>query len=145
MVWAPHVTVASIVERDARYLCVLEEADGARVHNQPAGHLEPGEGLVDAAVRETREETGLRLHPQALVGVYRWAHPRSGETFLRFTFCGAVEAGEPEPQDPDICAAQWLSRAELAAAPLRSPLVLRSIDDYLAGHRYPLSLLAELG
>ncbi len=141
----PSVTVASVIERRGRYLMVEERIGGRRVLNQPAGHLEAGESLVDAAVRETLEETACRFTPTAIVGLYLWHGTGGRPTFLRVTFAG--EAGEPEAGrrlDPDIHGCHWLTRDELVARPqsLRSPLVLRSIDDYLAGHRHPLSLLA---
>jgi 8-oxo-dGTP pyrophosphatase MutT (NUDIX family) len=144
MVWTPRVTVASIVERDGRFLCVAEEAEGVRVLNQPAGHLEPGEGLAAAAIRETLEETGLDFSPCALVGVYRWVHPGNGDTYLRFAFSGEAGGETARPLDPDILEACWLTRAEISQSQLRSPLVLRGIDDYLAGRRYPLDLLLEV-
>ena len=143
MATPPHITVAAVAARDRRFLTVEEEVDGRRVYNQPAGHWEPGESLVEAVVRETREETALRFVPQALVGVYQWTRP-GGETFLRFCFCGRVEGGGEAPLDPDIRAVHWLSRAQLAARPLRSPMVLRCLDDYLAGRRCPLDRLQVL-
>lgn len=141
----PSVTVASIIERNGRFLMVEERIGERRVFNQPAGHLEPGESLVDAAVRETLEETACRFTPTAVVGLYLWHGADGRPTFLRVAFAG--EAGEPEPGralDPDILGCRWLTRDELVARPqaLRSPLVLRCIDDYLAGRRHPLSLLA---
>ncbi|MCU0975341.1 MAG: NUDIX hydrolase [Steroidobacteraceae bacterium] len=142
----PSVTVASVIERDGRFLMVEERIGERRVFNQPAGHLEAGESLVDAAVRETLEETACRFTPTAVVGLYLWHGSGGRPTFLRVAFAG--EAGEPEAGrslDADILGCQWLTRDELVARPqcLRSPLVIRCIDDYLAGHRHPLSLLAS--
>jgi 8-oxo-dGTP pyrophosphatase MutT (NUDIX family) len=141
----PSVTVASVIERRGRFLMVEELVGGRRVLNQPAGHLEAGESLVDAAVRETLEETACRFTPTAVVGLYLWHGAAGRPTFLRVTFAG--EAGEPEtgrPLDPDILGCHWLTRDELVARPqsLRSPLVIRCIDDFLAGRRHPLALLA---
>lgn len=148
MNWYPHVTVAALIERDGKYLMVDEWADGRRVYNQPAGHLEDGESLITAVIRETLEETGRMFTPQAVVGIYLWRSPINGETFLRVNFCGDVGERDPDRKlDEGIIDAPWLSREELAANPerVRSPLVFRCIDDYRAGHRHPLNLLATLG
>ncbi|MCU0934906.1 MAG: NUDIX hydrolase [Gammaproteobacteria bacterium] len=147
MVWSPRVTVAAVVERDSRYLVVEEHVDDRLAINQPAGHLEEGEGLVEAVRREVLEETGWRFEPEALVGVYLYRRSHPSRTYLRFCFCGRVtmhDAGRP--LDPAIVRASWLTRAELSAreSEMRSPLVLRAIDDYLGGARFPLSLLASL-
>jgi 8-oxo-dGTP pyrophosphatase MutT (NUDIX family) len=144
----PDVTVAAIVQRQGRFLMVEEHISGRLVLNQPAGHLEDAETLVEAAIRETREETAWRLHPEALVGVYLWRNPDDGHSFLRFAFCGTVDdhrAGQP--LDSGIERALWLSRAQLRAQPgrLRSPLVMRCLDDYLLGRRQPLETVASLG
>ena len=143
--FAPRVTVAAVVERDGRWLVVEEVADGATVLNQPAGHVDPGESVIEAVIRETHEETGWRFRPAALIGVYRWVKPDDGTTFFRFAFAGElVERLAPGPLDADIVATHWRTRAELAASALRSPLVLRCIDDHVAGHRHPLELLQDL-
>jgi 8-oxo-dGTP pyrophosphatase MutT (NUDIX family) len=147
MRWNPEVTVAAVVESDGRFLMVEELISGRLVLNQPAGHLENGESLIDAAVRETREETAWRLRPEALVGIYLWRSPGRGRSFLRFTFCGAVDQHDAgQPLDRGIQRALWLSRARLLAQParLRSPMVMRSIDDYLQGRRMPLDTVATL-
>jgi 8-oxo-dGTP pyrophosphatase MutT (NUDIX family) len=136
-------TVAAIAERDGRFLIVQERAARRIVLNQPAGHLEDGESLADAVIRETREETGREFEPHALVGLYLWRGP--GErTVLRAAFAGTVaERDDSMALDRAIIRTLWLGRAELAArsAELRSPLVMRCIDDYLQGARYPLALL----
>jgi 8-oxo-dGTP pyrophosphatase MutT (NUDIX family) len=147
MRWAPHLTVAAVVARDGRFLVVEESIDGRVVCNQPAGHLDPGESLCAAIVREMLEETARHFVPGALTGIYRWVHPASGATFVRVCFTG--EAGDAEPGralDDGILGTRWLSRDALAAEAgrLRSPLVLRCIDDYLAGARHPLGLLVDL-
>lgn len=147
MTWSPHVTVAAVVERQGRFLLVEELAGGERVYNQPAGHLEPGESLVAAAVRETLEETAAGFTPQALIAVYRWVHPEKDITFLRFTFAGTCGEADPLRElDEGILGTVWLTRDELAARSdrLRSPLVLQSIDDFLSGRRYPLELLGDI-
>lgn len=147
MSWAPHVTVAAVIERAGRFLVVEEMSADRRVYNQPAGHLEDGESLIEAVVRETLEETGWHFEPTALVGCYRWVHPRTRDTFLRFCFTGtAARREEQRPLDPDIVATHWLSEGELAADPLRlrSPLVMRCIEDYRRGARYPLDLYADV-
>lgn len=141
------VTVAAIIERDARFLLVEERVAGALVLNQPAGHLERGESLLAAVVRETLEETGHRFEPRALVGIYLWHSDEVDTSFLRVTFCGAAEppAGEPRLDD-GIVGLHWLSHAEILgrASDLRSPMVLRGVDDYVAGTRHPLDCLTHL-
>ncbi len=145
--WKPRVTVAAIVEREGHFLMVEEEVEGRVVYNQPAGHLERGESLIEAMLRETREETGWTVRPVAVVGLYQWTSP-GGSDFLRVTFAGmALEHDPGLTPDTGIRAVLWLTRDAVAArsAALRSPMVLRGIDDYLAGRRYPLDLLAYLG
>jgi 8-oxo-dGTP pyrophosphatase MutT (NUDIX family) len=146
--WKPSVTVAAIVERDGRFLMVEEEtAEGVRL-NQPAGHLDPGESLIDAAVREALEETACHFTPVALLGVYmaRSAANDDAEpvTYVRFAFTGT--AGDPQlgrPLDHGILRTLWLSAQEvrLRAAAHRSPLVMKCIDDYLSGKRFPLDFV----
>ncbi len=145
-VWRPSVTVAAVVERDGRFLFVEEIADGRRVLNQPAGHLDPGESLIEACVRETLEETAYALEPAALVGVYRWRHETSDTTFLRFAFAGTATGPDSDRAlDKEIVATHWLTPAELAARRElhRSPLVARCVADYLAGARFPLDVLSR--
>lgn len=145
-IWKPNVTVAAIVERDGKFLLVEERISGEIIYNQPAGHLEQGESLIDATVREVLEETACRFTPEALVGFYRWKNPHSGVTYLRACLTGPCS--EPEPGralDEGIIAARWFTREEASKLPTRSPMVLRCIDDYLAGARHPLSLLVDLG
>ena len=144
MIWKPTVTVATVLERDGLFLLVEENTDDGIRYNQPAGHLEFGEALSDAAIRETLEETGYTCVPDALVGIYQWRKPERDLSYLRFAFSGRVLAHDARRQlDEDIIAAHWLTPDEIRArqAQLRSPMVMRCIDDYLAGHRFPLDLL----
>lgn len=144
--WRPEITVAAIVERDRRFLLVEEAIAGRHVLNQPAGHVEHGESLLDAVCRETLEESAWQFTPEALVGMYLWRHPRSGVDMLRFAFCGAVHGHDPgRTLDHPVLATHWLTRAELEqrAASVRTPVVLRCLDDYLAGQRLPLTAVAE--
>lgn len=147
MVWKPHVTVAAIVERENRFLLVEEKISGSLVINQPAGHLEEGESLVDAVRRETIEETGWAFLPRSLVGIHLWRHPGFSTTFLRVSFAGdCTDYNSSRELDRGIVKTLWLTRNELEVQKhrLRSPMVLRCIDDYLEGQNYPLSLLKSM-
>ncbi len=147
MTWKPHATVAAIIERDGKFLMVQEQSNGLIVYNQPAGHLDPDESLIDAVIRETQEESAWRFHPQAITGIYRWKHPELNKTFLRVAFHGSCDQYQPDQSlDEGIIQAVWMTRDELLdnQSSLRSPLVLRCIDDYLAGKSYPLELLTDL-
>lgn len=146
-IWKPSVTVAAVIEKDGRFLLVEEEtSDGIRL-NQPAGHLDPNESLPEAAARETMEEAAWEFFPAALVGVYmsRYLSSRTGTevTYLRFAFCGTIGQELDRPLDEGILRTVWMTREEMAACTERhrSPLVLRCVDDYLAGQRMPLSML----
>lgn len=144
----PRVTVAALIERDGKFLLV-EELDlaGRKVLNQPAGHVEGGESLIEAAIRETLEETGWHFEPSYLVGCYLWGKSADSIHYLRFALAGSVTRHEPErPLDDGILGTLWLSLDELKAeqARHRSPLVLRTVEDYLAGERLPLSVLKYL-
>ncbi len=148
MIWKPNVTVAAVVFRDGKFLLVEEETEAGLAFNQPAGHLEPGEALVDAVVREALEETAYHFKPTHLVGIYHWKHPAKVITFLRFAFAGELRGYEAgRPLDDGIVAARWLTLDEVRAtqARHRSPLILRCCEDYLAGKRYPLELLVHYG
>lgn len=147
MVWKPNVTVAAVVERDNHFLLVEEETSAGLMINQPAGHLEDGESLVDAVKRETLEETAWQFLPTELVGVYRWQHPHKGITYLRFAFTGDLLQREIDrPLDDGIVRTLWLSRDELAKSSdrHRSPQVLRCVEDYFNGIRLPLTVLHDL-
>jgi len=143
----PVITVASIVERDGRFLLVEEETRSGPKFNQPAGHLELGETLPAAAKRETLEETGWHVNMTAMVGVYRWEASDTGATFIRFAFAGDPERHDASrPLDVGILRAVWLTYDEMVEqqALHRSPLVLRCVDDYRAGRRWPLAFVTEL-
>lgn len=147
MVWKPDVTVAAVAERDGKFLLVEERVGGRLVLNQPAGHLEDGETFLDAVVRETFEESGWRFSPEAVVGIYVWRPGSAARTFLRIAFSGVLEGCEASrPPDGAILRLRWLNHCELAepGLRLRSPLVLRSVEDYVAGLRYPCSLISHL-
>lgn len=147
MIWTPHVTVAAIVEREGRFLLVEEEIGGRRVLNQPAGHLEEGESLLEAVVRETLEETGWHFSPGALLGVYRWLSRSNKRTYLRFAFTGDLLRHEPErPLDVPIVRTLWMTQEEIVqcASRHRSPQVQRCVSDFLSGVRYPLESLRDI-
>ncbi len=147
MIWKPHVTVAAIAEREGRFLLVEEDIGGRRVLNQPAGHLEEGETLLEAVIRETLEETAWHFAPRALLGIYRWISNTNGRTYLRFAFTGELLSHEPERSlDTPIVRTLWLTPDEIAknASSHRSPQVQRCVSDFLAGTRYPLESLHDI-
>jgi len=142
--WKPNVTVAAVVERDGRFLMVEEETDDGVRFNQPAGHLDQGESLVQAAAREALEETAHRFRPDFLVGIYQWPRPVGDITYLRFAFGGELVGFDPERElDSGILQAVWMSLDELRATRERhrSPLILQCCEDYMAGRRFPLDLI----
>lgn len=144
MQWKPHVTVAAIARREDRFLIVEEEENDLIVLNQPAGHLDQGETLVDAVKREVLEETAWDFLPEAITGIYLHHNPRTDITYLRVCFYGSCSTHHPEQQlDHGILRALWMDRDELVASRdrLRSKMVLRCIDDFLTGKRYPLEIL----
>jgi len=146
MTWKPDITVAAIVADADRFLIVEEQIRGQRVFNQPAGRVEDGESLLDAVVRETLEETAWRFQPEWLLGVYSWHSPTRERSSLRFAFTGSVSAHDAARRlDPPVIATHWLSVRQLQerSRALRTPLVLRCIDDYLAGRRLPLTAINE--
>lgn len=143
----PHFTVAAVAERDGKFLVVHEYIGGAERINNPAGHVEEGESPAAAAVREVYEETGYRFAPEALGGVYVWRKPEDGETFVRCNFIGRCgERDSTARLDEGIIGPEWYDLEALGEheAMLRSPLVLRSFREYVAGIRYPLEAITTL-
>jgi len=143
----PDITVAAVTENAGRFLVVEERINRRLVFNQPAGHVERGETLLAAVVRETREETAWRFAPRSVIGVYLWRNPSSGHRVLRFAFAGTVSDHDPTQRlDHGIVRTHWLDRTELEQrhAQLRSPLVLRCVNDYLAGVQSALASVALL-
>ncbi|MEO6518179.1 MAG: NUDIX hydrolase [Pseudoxanthomonas sp.] len=150
--WQPDVTVATVVVREGRLLMVEERALGKLVFNQPAGHLEPDESLADAALRETREETGWDVKLTAFIGAYQWKAVNSDEGgdrhYLRFAFAAEPVAHDASRRlDEGIVQALWMTPDELLAEQSRhrSPLVWQVVQDYLAGRRSPLSIVQQIG
>ncbi|MFT5573148.1 MAG: ADP-ribose pyrophosphatase YjhB (NUDIX family) [Cryomorphaceae bacterium] len=145
--WQPDVTVAAVCEKHGRFLLVEERSKSSQkiVFNQPAGHIEEGESVLAAVVRETLEETCCHFVPESLIGFYRY-QAVNGKTYLRYTFCGSIsDADSSYTLDPDIIRTHWLSLDAIrASASLRSPLVINCINDYLSGQRYPLDILREI-
>lgn len=143
--WLPHVTVATVVENDGKFLMVEENLHGRLVLNQPAGHLNAGETLIEAACRETLEETAWAVRIDHLIEISQWTSPNSGTHFVRACFAGTALAHYPAQQlDDGIVRAVWMSRDEVAANAhrLRSPLVLHHIDHHIKGKRFPLELFS---
>ena len=144
-IWKPSVTVAAVIERQGKFLFVVERIEGRLVLNQPAGHLDPGESLAAACRREVLEETAHRFEPTGLVGIYRWRDPARDFTFLRFCFRGTVgEADASKKLDKEIVALHWLSPEEMKQrkAEHRSPLVQKCVEDFLAGRDFPLGVFS---
>jgi len=156
MKWVPHVTVAAVIttKRDdtEKFLMVEESINAELVINQPAGHWEQDESLLEAVIRETLEETSYRVKPLHLVGIYNWTIPQNEnakstkDTFLRFTFACEVKGKTNQTLDPDIHQFLWLSEDEIRSSVYqkRSPLVIKSLDDYLSKKHFPLSLFSEI-
>ena len=146
-VWRPRVTVATVVADRGRFLLVEEDIRGELVLNQPAGHLEPDESLLDAAVRETLEETGWDVELTNFVGAYQWNTPDGSAEYLRFTFAARPVRHDAQRElDEGIRRSLWLTREEIVAQHERhrSPMVLGNIDDWLAGRRFPLDIVKSL-
>jgi 8-oxo-dGTP pyrophosphatase MutT (NUDIX family) len=146
--WKPNVTVAAVIERDGRFLLVEEETtDGLKLNN-PAGHLDPGESPITACAREVLEETAFDFEPLHIIGVYlnRFTKTRTGDdiTYLRFAFAGNLGTHHAwRALDEGIVRTVWMTAEEIRACPERhrSPLLLQCLADYLAGQRYPVSLV----
>lgn len=144
MVWKPHVTVAAIIEREHQFLLVEEETEKGIAFNQPAGHLEPGESLINAVQREVNEETAWQFNPEFITSIQLWRKTPDSPSFLRVCFAGTCHDHQPDqPLDEGIISTHWLTRKEIVArkSQLRSPLVLTTIDQYLNAEHYPLNLL----
>lgn len=147
MIWKPHVTVAAIIESNRQFLMVEEHSSDRLVINQPAGHLDADESLLQAVIRETLEETAWDIRPEYVTGIYRWTNPASAITYIRVCFAAQALGHDAQRElDEGIIQAIWMSYAEInnAVDRLRSPMVLRGIDDYLAGRRYPLELFTDI-
>lgn len=143
----PELTVAAVVEKNGHFLLVEEHVHGRAVFNQPAGHVEPGETIVEAMVRETREESAWHVEAQALLGLYYWPETLRGDSILRCAFSARALHRDDNPElDDGIIAAHWLSREAIQARRdrLRSPLVLTAIDAWLAGTHLPLTTIQHL-
>lgn len=143
----PELTVAAVIENNNRFLLVEERVGGRAVYNQPAGHVEAGESVIEAMQREAREETAWQVEAEALLGIYYWPETPRGDCVLRCAFSARALAHDPQQAlDDGIIATHWLTRAEIARRrhELRSPMVLRAIDAWLAGTRLPLSTIEYL-
>jgi len=144
MNFAPHVTVATVIERDEKYLLIKEESEGELVFNQPAGHLEADETLIEAALRETYEETGWTVSIEGIVGIALYRSPINGITYHRNTFFASPVQHHPDqPLDEGIKAAVWMTYEEMLdnKQSMRSPLVIKAVAQYREGHRYPLEMI----
>ncbi len=143
MIWKPHATVAAVIERQQQFLLVEETGSLGIDFNQPAGHLEEGEDLITAVKREVFEETAWQFEPKHIISIQLW-RKNEHDSFLRVCFAGDVHSHNPnQPLDDGIIQTHWLTREEIVKkeSQLRSPLVLKSVDDYLNGNLHPLSLL----
>lgn len=146
-IWKPNATVAAIVEQNGRFLLVEEATSRGNRFNQPAGHLEDGETLTHAVIRETLEETAYAFTPTSLLGVYHWKHEHNETTYLRFAFIGTVGTHDPKQAlDDGIIRTVWMSIDEIREkkALMRSDQVLICFEDYLAGKQYPLATITHL-
>src|SRR5579885_6066 len=145
-IWCPHVTVACVVHEHGRFLMVEEDVRGQVLFNQPAGHLEPVESLLQAACRETLEETGWEVEPQAFIGARQYDSAQHGSHIVRFAFAAKPLRHYPDrPLDHGVLRSHWLEYPQIAqlGERLRSPLVLATLDDWWAGARGPLSLVGD--
>jgi 8-oxo-dGTP pyrophosphatase MutT (NUDIX family) len=148
MIWKPNVTVAAIVEQAGQYLLVEEEpaTNSGVLLNQPAGHLDAGESIIQAVIRETLEETAYHFVPEYIVGIYQWHSNSNDTTYVRFAFCGQVTHYDPtRTLDAGIIRAAWFDLAKIneLASQHRSPLVMQCIKDHMAGKHYPLELITH--
>lgn len=144
-IWMPHVTVATIIEKDGKFLMVEEDLHGQKILNQPAGHLDEGETLIEAAIREAMEESAWQIEISYLIEFAQWTSPNSNTHFLRACFAGkAIQHFPDQELDDGIIRSLWMTRDEVAknAHRLRSPLVLNHIDHYIAGKRFDLNFFS---
>ncbi len=148
MAWPLHVTVAAVAGKGDSFLLVEEQVGGKPLYNQPAGHLEEDESLVEAVVRETFEETAHHFTPRHVVGVYQWRQPGARDTYIRVAFMGDAQiADDPPALDDGVLGAHWIDVGRIRALPearFRSPMVRRCIEDCVAGRRLPLAAVACL-
>lgn len=144
--WPPHLVVATVVEKDGKFLLVYENDEGRLVYNQPAGHWEEGESIEEAALRETLEETGWIITLDHIIGNYLYHSPHNHVTYYRTAFAGSAVKRVSDKLDNGIMEAVWMTRDEIAARQheMRSPLVLKVIDDYLAGKKFPLDMVQHV-
>ena len=145
--WKPNTTVAAIIEQNGKFLLVEEQTDRGNRYNQPAGHLEDSETLIQAVIRETMEEAAYEFAPEFLLGIYHWKHTHNDTTYLRFAFIGKLGVHYPMQElDDGIVQAVWMSIDEMRekASLMRSPQVLMCVEDFLAGKRYPLQVVTHL-
>lgn len=144
MVWKPHVTVAAVIEKNKRFLLVEEETSSGLAFNQPAGHLEESEDLLTAVKREVKEETAWQFEPEYIISIQLWRRAPGSPSFLRVCFAGKCHSHTPrQPLDTGIIRTHWLNRYEMVAQQkkLLSPLVLKTVDQYLNGDHHDLNLL----
>ena len=147
MQWKPHATVAAIIEDNGKFLLVEETTDRGDRFNQPAGHLEDNETLLEAVIRETLEETAYAFKPEALLGIYHWKHEHNDTTYLRFAYIGSVSNHQPElGLDDGIIRTVWMTIEEIRnnSKLMRSPQVITCIEDYLSGRKFPLAVVTHL-
>lgn len=145
--WTAHVTVAAIVEQNGTFLLIEEETNRGNRFNQPAGHLEDNESLIEAVIRETQEEAAYCFKPTALLGVYQWKHEHNNSTYLRFAYIGDVSDHRPEQAlDTGIIRSVWMTIEEIRekAMLMRSPQVVTCFEDYLNGQHFPLETITHL-
>lgn len=146
MTWQPHVTVATVIEDDGRFLLVEERCNGQLVYNQPAGHLDPDESLIQAAARETLEETGWTVEIAGVVGAALYTSPHNNVTYHRTTFFASPLSHNPAlPLDTGIERIVWMTLDEMREnqSQMRSELVITAVEQYMNGHRYPLSMIYD--
>lgn len=147
MEFDPHITVATVVKQGDKYLFVEELALGEQVINQPAGHVDGFETLEQAALRETFEETAWRVKMEGVIGMYAYTSPKNGVTYYRVNFFASPIEQDPDARlDTEIIRTLWLNRAELLErkSQLRSPLVVKAIDDYEQRGALPLDIIHEI-